>query len=468
MQNVETDGRIGEKLHRLTAFNKRHPVALAVSDPDRVAHDRQNIRPRGTELVGTVGLVKDDIAVAGLPLTCGSKALAGWQPHRDADAIRGLRAAGAIVAGKASMSEWAGGRSSQQVRGWSSLGGQLSHLQDPGYSPGGSSSGSAVAVAAGVVDWALGSELVGSVVGPASINGIFGLKPTHGAISTDGLAPVFGTPSQSTIGILANDPELLGCLFGATSGWSRIAGPELEGIPPHLTLLTTSPLGCEEQWASLTERLVSRLTSAGVTVTTTDWARRDESMEKMQRLLSRESGFHFSKFLATLPDGYPRSLQELIQFNIRNSTGSLGYDDQEWFEAALTAEPLTGANFSDHARDRNQLTASMGGAIERMMGLSGGDYLLALTERPSWQWDASAADPEPSAVPALACASGYPHVSVPGLDVDSWPVGVSIIGRPHTDFQLLSLAETLHEQLRDRKRHEKPRLGYRHRQDYIL
>ncbi|WP_324650282.1 amidase family protein [Georgenia sp. H159] len=435
---------------------------MALTIADSVVEPRGSRRPSNGRLLDRpVGIVKDSIAVDGLPLTCGSPALEGWYPKRDAHAVRLLRESGAVIAGKANLSEWDGGRSGRQVRGWSGIGGQLGHPRDTTYSPGGSSSGSAVAVALGLVDWALGTETVGSVVQPASLNGIFGLKPTHGVVSSDGLVPSVSPLGQSTIGILTRDGEQLSPLLKIMSGRSvgrngeagrgdRVApggDSDPRPLPRSLTLVTASPIGCEDVWASLVDTLLELFRVNGTDVRTTSQIMPAELLAVMQTLLSRESNAAYNGFLRTLPPRFPQSLSELIHFNDGNRTGVRGYDDQEWLESALGAEPLTPDNFTAYKATRHQLRENAADIIEGMLQLSGADFLVGITERPSWKIDLVRGDPEPSLLQALPCISGYPHLTVPGLTVEGWPVGVSIIGRPHSDLELLEVGNILHRLL---------------------
>src|SRR5262245_27763327 len=207
-------------LERITRHNPALGAVISVfGDAEERASAVDRARADGAEfgpLAGIPVLIKDNISVAGSPATAGSPALLGAAAE-DAFLIGRLRAANAVILGKANLSEWANFRSTQSSSGWSTLGGQAVNPHGAGRSPSGSSSGSAVAVAAGLAPLAVGTETDGSIVSPSHACGIVGIKPTLGLVSRTGIVPI--SAEQDTAGpmtrTVADAAALLGALAGA-------------------------------------------------------------------------------------------------------------------------------------------------------------------------------------------------------------------------------------------------------------
>ena len=191
---LERIRRLDPGLHAVIAVS---PAAAADAQASDAARATGTVRG---PLEGIPVLVKDNIQVAGMPVTAGSPALLDSEPD-DAFLVGSLRAAGAVIIGKANLSEWANFRSIRSTSGWSTVGRQAVNPRGPGRNPSGSSSGSAVAVAAGLAPLAVGTETDGSIVCPASACGIVGIKPTIGLVSRSGIVPV--SLAQDTAGPMA-------------------------------------------------------------------------------------------------------------------------------------------------------------------------------------------------------------------------------------------------------------------------
>src|SRR5215469_13739031 len=204
--------RLNPELHAVITVSPQALAEAQASDLARSAADQA----RGP-LEGIPVLVKDNIAARGMPATAGSPALAG-AASADAFVVGRLRAAGAVILGKANLSEWANFRSTHPVSGWSTLGGQTVNPHGTGRNPSGSSSGSAAGLAAALAPLAVGTETDGSVLSPAGACGVVGLKPTLGLVSRGGIVPI--SLAQDTAGPMAR------CVADAAALLDAMAGPD--------------------------------------------------------------------------------------------------------------------------------------------------------------------------------------------------------------------------------------------------
>ncbi|MDG6965389.1 MAG: amidase, partial [Nitrososphaerota archaeon] len=206
--------RAGPKLNSVIEVN---PDALKIAR--RLDEERRRKGPRGP-LHGIPVVLKDNIATTDrMETTAGSLALVGSRPRREAYVVRMLRDAGAVILGKTNLSEWANFRSNNSSSGWSARGGQVRNPYVLDRSPCGSSSGSAVAVAASLAAASLGTETDGSVLCPSSANGIVGIKTTIGLVSRAGVVPI--AHSQDTVGPMARTVADAAILLGAMVGVDR-------------------------------------------------------------------------------------------------------------------------------------------------------------------------------------------------------------------------------------------------------
>ena len=208
LERIDALDRRGPELRAVLEVNPRALEIAADLDRERRAHGARG------PLHGMPMLIKDNVETQDrMMTTAGSLALEGWYAPADAPLVARLRARGAVILGKTNLSEWANFRSTHSSSGWSGRGGQTRNPYALNRTPSGSSSGSAVAVAAGLCVAAVGSETDGSIVSPASINGIVGLKPTVGLVSRRGIVPI--SHSQDTAGPLTRSVRDAAILLGA-------------------------------------------------------------------------------------------------------------------------------------------------------------------------------------------------------------------------------------------------------------
>jgi amidase len=437
--------RLNPSLHAVISVSPRAPAEAAASEAARASGTAPG------PLAGIPVLIKDNIAVAGLPATAGSPALAGAESG-DAFLVAGLRAAGAVILGKANLSEWANIRSTGSSSGWSTLGGQTVNPHGTGRNPSGSSSGSAAAVAAGLAPAAVGTETNGSIVSPACVCGVVGLKPTVGVISRAGIVPISGV--QDTAG------PMTGCVADAAALLGPMAGPDpadeatarAPGLPADYTAfldagaLAGARLGIWRDGskaagpatAAVLDAAVARLRSCGAQIVDpVELPGLDEMDEPELTALLHEFKHDLNAYLAGLPGDHPMTLAELIAFNNRNAGQVLVHFDQDLFERAeATSGDLGDPVYLAARGEASRIAhAALDGALAdhrlgAVVSLTGGparltDHLLGDL------WDFSTSSP--------AAVCGYPSLTVPAGHVGGLPIGLSLSGPAWSEPRLLAL-----------------------------
>ena len=440
----------------LRAVIETNPQALEIADA--LDRERATSGPRGP-LHGIPILLKDNIDTADQMLTtAGSLALADSRPSADAFVAARLRAAGAVLLGKANMSEWANFRSSQSSSGWSGRGGQALNPYSLDRTPSGSSSGSATAVAANLATVALGTETNGSILSPANANGVVGIKPTAGLTSRAGVVPISHT--QDTVGpfgrCVADAAATLGALTGVDPRDPATQASEGRSFTDYTQFLDADALqgarigvaretffGYSEKADPLAEAAIEALKACGADVIDpadlpTAQALR-ESRAEVQVLLY-EFKADLNAYLATRnPAGAVRTLEDLIAFNEAHIAEELPYFGQDLLIAAQEKGPLTEPAYLDALAEIQRLSRTEG--IDAVMDALRLDALVMLTGAPAWKIDHLNGDPDrggsSSGPPALA---GYPAITVPIGAVSGMPVGLTFTGRAFSEARLIALA----------------------------
>jgi amidase len=434
------------------------PLATAaVEDPNNAF-----IEIYGSKETAAVDIaIKDNIDIAGKVTSAGSLALADNVALEDAFLIKKLRVAGFNIFGKTNLSEWANFRSTNSVSGWSSYGGQTSHVLGDNLNPCGSSSGSAVAVAAGFVEVAVGTETNGSISCPASVNGVVGMKPTVGLISRSGVIPI--AASQDTAGALGSSVKIVARALAA------MAGPDpqdhaTQAIPTDFDydlVAATSNLslrgkkfgllssGSDITAASmLLQSLTTMVKALGGEVILLEDTRTYPSQESYLILLY-EFKRGLEAYLASASE-QKKTLQSLIDFNAKNEATAMPYFGQEIFHQALAVQH----EYEAYANARRAIAEARDQTIE-LLDASDLDGFIGLTRGPAWLTEYNGGDDVGmTSVPRFAnghfaAIAGFPHITFPGFTIDGLPVGISIIGRPWSDKALLSYAAALEALIED-------------------
>jgi len=403
-------------------------------------------------LEGIPVLIKDNVSVSGLPATAGSPALLQAE-GTDAFLVSRLRAAGAVILGKANLSEWANFRSRPSSSGLSTLGGQTVNPHGAGRSPSGSSSGSAVAVAAGLAPVAIGTETDGSIVSPAGVCGVVGIKPTLGLVSRTGIVPI--SAAQDTAGpmarTVADAAALLTVLAGpdasdaATDGAAGNATDYTAFLDPgalpgaRIGVWQAGSALADAGTAAILDTAVAVLRSQGaVIVDAVELADIDKLADPEFAALTHEFKHDINAYLSGLSGEHPGDLAGLIDFNNRNAAEVLADFGQELFEAA---EATSGSLADpDYTEARSAATRIARGGLDAVMTEHRLDAVLALTGHPAWLTDHVLGDYHGWGTSGPAAVSGYPSVVVPAGRVRGLPVGISLTGPAWSEPRLIALA----------------------------
>ena len=293
---------------RIGLLNPQLNAVLALA-PDLAAQaEASDARRANGQLLGPLDgvpvLIKDNIEAAGLPATAGSRALVGSPPAADAPLVRRLREAGLVVLGAANLSEWANFRSTASTSGWSAVGGQTRNPHDPNRNTSGSSSGSAAAVAAGLVPLAVGTETDGSIVSPAGVCGVAGFKPSLGTVPGAGIVPI--SSRQDTAGPMARTVADLAALFAVLAGRPHRALPEL--TLRDLPVSVWRPDGLPAEVARVLDSVEQLLAEAGVRTSTVTAPSSGPFDDAEFEALLAEFAEQLPGYLAARPGDHPRDL----------------------------------------------------------------------------------------------------------------------------------------------------------------
>ncbi len=450
-------------LERIAAIDKAGPALNAIIEinpqaleiADALDAERSAGRIRGP-LHGIPIIIKDNIDTHDqMSTTAGSLALKGSIAEQDAFLVERLRANGALILAKANLSEWANFRSTHSTSGWSSRGGQTKNPYALDRNPCGSSSGSAVAVAADLCAAAIGTETDGSIVCPAQTNGIVGIKPTLGLISRAGVIPI--AHSQDTAGPMARTVAdaaiLLGCLTGTDPRDPATADSDGHYYHDYTQFLDAEALkdarigvarnyfGADRRVDALIDDAIQRMRELGAEIvdpanieTAGKWDRTEIEV------LLFEFKADLNAYLSALPGSAPvHSLKEVIEFNESQRDRVMPFFGQERMLAAQEKGPLTQKRYLNALVRNHRLSRAEG--IDAVLFKHNLDALVCPTGSPAWLTDWINGD-HPSGPDTSACAAvaGYPHITVPAGLVCGLPVGISFIGAAWQEPRLIRLA----------------------------
>jgi amidase len=447
LQRIEHVDKQGPSVNSVIEIN---PDALAVAD----ALDKER-KEKGTRgpLHGIPVLIKDNIDTADrMQTTAGSLALLHSRPPRDSFVAQKLREAGAVILGKTNLSEWANIRSSHSTSGWSGRGGLTKNPYSLDRNACGSSSGSGAAVAANLCAVAVGTETDGSVVCPASANGLVGIKPTLGLISRSGIIPI--AHSQDTAGPMTRTVRdaaiLLTALAGQDSRDSATSDSTGKISADYTRFLDANGLrgarigiarkyfGFNDAVDAVMNNVIEEMKRQGaVIIDPADLPSHGKFDDTEFTVLLYELKEDLKAYLATRP-GAPQSLKEVIDFNERNKDKEMPYFAQDIFVKAEAKGPLTSKEYLDALEKNHQLSRKEG--IDAAMDKDNLDAIMAPTGAPAWLTDLVTGDHAIGGSSNAAAVAGYPDITVPAGFINGLPVGVSFFGRAWSEPTLLKVA----------------------------
>jgi amidase len=460
-------------LGRIEKLDKAGPAINAVIEinPDALDiarsldNERKSRGPRGP-LHGVPVLLKDNLDTCDrMMTTAGSLALLGSIAKRDAFVVQRLRQAGAVILGKTNLSEWANFRSSRSTSGWSGRGGQTRNPYVLDRNPSGSSSGSAVAVAANLCALAVGTETDGSILSPSSYTGIVGIKPTVGLVSRSGIIPI--ALSQDTAGPMARTVTDAAILLGAMTGvdqrdetTAQSTGKFHRDYTPFLDPrgLRGARLGIARKFFRLHKDAVRLIDSAvaemkrlgAILVDPADLATHDQLDEVEFEVLLYEFKTGLQEYLADVgPKVSIRTLKDVIEFNERNRQQEMPFFGQETFLRAEAKGPLSEPAYLEALANCRRLSRTEG--IDAVMDTHRLDAIIAPTTGPAHVTDFVHGDRSTGGSSSPAAVAGYPSVTVPTGFVSGLPVGISFFGRAFSEPLLIKLAFAFEQATKFRK-----------------
>lgn len=461
-QRIQALDQDGPALHSIIEVN---PDALALAD--ELDAERRTKGPRGP-LHGIPILLKDNIATADrMETTAGSLALLGSRPARDAFVAKKLREAGAVILGKANLSEWANFRSTTSSSGWSARGGQALNPYVLDRSPCGSSSGSASAIAANLAAASLGTETDGSILCPAAVCGVVGIKPTVGLTSRAGVVPI--AHSQDTVGPFGRTVADAAILLGAITGvderdpatqtsagkfhtdYTRFLDHNgLKGA--RIGIARQVYFGYHPKIDQAANAAIEQIRALGAVIidpADIPTARRMAESRNEETVLLFELKADMNAYLADLASSPVRTLEDIIAFNQAHSQEELPYFGQEHFLHAQEKSSLSDPGYLAALAENQRLARQEG--IDAVMDEYQLDALVMPTMSLPCRIDLVNGDHFAGSSSQPAALAGYPAVSVPAGFIFGLPFGMTFMGRAYSEATLIKLAYAFEQGTRARR-----------------
>lgn len=446
LQNIRTLDDAGPQLNAIVDINPDALEQAAALDAERKAGKVRS------PLHGIPVVLKANIATADqLPTTAGALALQDFKTSSDAAIVAQLRAAGAVILAKANLSEWANFRGEGSASGWSALGGQTKNPYVLTHSPCGSSSGSGVAVAADLTLVAVGTETDGSIVCPAAMNAIVGIKPTRGSVPGQGIIPIASAqdiagPMARTV---ADAARLLEVLQDPEA--RQKTGPLLaSGWLPKKVVLVRAFDKEYPAIKSMLDQTEAALLVAGVQVQTVrSWTLPDEVYRDELKVLIYEFGRDLSRWLEDYQvPAHVNTIQKIVDFNQSKGKEALAFYGQDYLQQAAATDLNKELAAYQHALANSRALAER--HLDQYLKQAKADLILIPTYGPSWPIDHQKGDSFNFGTSTAPAVAGYPNLTLPGGFDANLPLGLSLIGLPWSEQKLVSTAAFLEQKLQAR------------------
>jgi amidase len=447
LERIEAIDNDGPGLNSVIEVN---PDALTIAE--ELDKERKAGKIRGP-LHGIPVLIKDNINTADkMMTTAGSLALEGNIASQDAFIVTQLRRAGAVLLGKTNLSEWANFRSERSTSGWSSRGGQTRNPFVLDRNPCGSSSGSGSAVSANLCTIAIGTETNGSIACPSSTSGVVGIKPTVGLWSRSGIIPISAT--QDTAGPMTRTVKDAVLLLGALTGidpddkaTSTSEGKYKQDYTSYLKAdgLKGKRIGVEKQFLkshesvdAILSKALDQIRNAGAEVIEVELVSKTRPVGGEEyKVLKYEFKDGVNKYLAKA-NAKVKSLEEVIRFNKDNEAKAMPYFKQEILESSQELGDLNSKEYKDTL---DKLLKTVRGAIDGLVKEHNLDAICGPANGPSWCIDMINGDYFTGyGTYSPAAIAGYPSITVPMGQVFELPIGLSFIGKPFGEGELIEVA----------------------------
>ncbi len=445
IKTLETDAASDRKLNCFITLNEENALSKA-RELDALAAQNKWQGP----LHGALISIKDDIEVAGMPMTAGSKLLQNWKPTKDAFCITRLKNNGAVISGKTNLEEFTFGALGENL-----FYGNIKNPFNLKYSSGGSSSGSAASVAAGLCSASIGSDAAGSVRIPSAACGLYGFKPTLGMISRNGLTPFI--PTKDAIGCIARSALDIKILFQSMCGYD-INDPLTYLVPKNINsnsdflIKKNFKIGCLTNILKpMNTELVSAFNKSVQTLKSLNLAIEDVDIPNVKQIYTVGKTINLVEERTSIellinkvhPElEFEKAIKEM-QVQIQNRLGLADKISASTYCSAVIYKK----------NEINKIVQSLFQKVDFIVLPTLGEF-PPLLEGLGLKSNKFSLELELFKFPSeLAGLLGLPAITVPqGIGTDGLPIGFQIIGRPFKDNQLLDFAIFLEKKIGEYQR----------------